>query len=51
MDEKGRDGKAYSACKKDQKDCRTQMSRRWLVTNESHPLIMSVTMLQEKEAT
>ena len=49
MEEKGRDGKVYSTCKKDQKDCHTQMSGRWLETNESHPLVMSLTMPREKK--
>ena len=50
MKEKERDGKVQSACKKDRKDCRTQMSGRWLVTNEPRPLVTSLTTLREKKA-
>ena len=32
------------------KDCRTQMSGRWLVTIESRPLVTSEKTLQEKKA-
>ena len=46
MEEKGRDGKVYSTCKK---DCHTQMSGRWLETNESSPLVTSLAMPREKK--
>ena len=34
----------------DRKDCRTEMSGRWLVTIESRPLVTSQKMLREKKA-
>ena len=51
MEEGGREGgREGGACKKDRKDCRTQMSGHWLVTNESRPLVTSLKMLGEKKA-